>query len=159
MLLPVVDSFAAFWIHRLLWPDGPFAGSQWHDPVDAAISFAAGVAIVSVVMTAAGALPAVAWLAGRKQLSLKPIVLAAIVLGNTPYGVVAIGTVLFYVLGMTTLADLRYVLLDAPVGALRAVLVGSTVGALSGLVFWAIAVAGEYEEQVDGSDGPLSVTG
>jgi hypothetical protein len=142
LLLPVVDTIAAFWIHRLVWPDGLDALSRWGDPVDAATSFAAGVAIIAVVMTFAGAVPAVSWLAGRNRVSFKSLMIASVVLGNTPYAIAAIGTALFYVLGIAMVSDLRYVFLDGPVGVFRAVGIGSTVGALSGFVFWVIAMAG-----------------
>src|SRR5262249_37711545 len=63
--LPPLAGVMAFFIHRILWPVGPSTGGQWSDPVDAAVSFAAGTAIVALLVTAAGAAPIVVRLLRR----------------------------------------------------------------------------------------------
>ena len=110
--------------------------------VDAAIAFAAGVAIVSVVVTLAGAVPTVAWLRARGRLSLKEITIAAAALGNAPFAISVAGVVLFYLVGSASSADVGYVLFSGPIGAVRAVVISSVIGLASGVVFWAVAIRG-----------------
>src|SRR5439155_9744130 len=122
--------------------DGPYEGGRWSDPVDAAISFAAGVAIVSLVVTVAGAVPTVAWLLTRGRLSITQIIITAVALGNAPFAISVAGVVLFYIAGTATLADVGYVLFSGPMGAVHALVIGSVMGVVSGVIFWAVAIRG-----------------
>jgi hypothetical protein len=141
-ILPVANALLAFLVHRIVWSEGPYEGSQWADPVDAAIAFAAGVAIVALIMTVAGGVPTVAWLLTRGNVSLKQIIIAAVALGNAPFAISAAAVVLFYLVGGATSTDVGYVLFDGPVGAVRAVVIGSVMGFASGVIFWAVVLLG-----------------
>ena len=152
MLLPIVATVAAFLIHPLVWPTGPYEGSRWGDPVDAAQSFAAGVAIVAVVVTAIGAIPATLWLVSTRRISFSSLMLTAVACGNAPFAISAVGTVVFYLAGQASWTDVRYVVADGPLGLFRATAVGSGLGALCGLAFWLVAVAGRTTHPDDQSN-------
>ena len=142
-ILPIVDTACAFLMHVVVWPYGPGDGGRW-DPVDAATSFAAGVAIVSIPMTFGGAVPVVSWLVNRGRLSFGPVVAAAVAVGNVPVAIVSAGTLLAYGLGAATSSDVRHILIDAPLGVFNnGPIVGSVLGALSGLVFCFVAGIGK----------------
>ena len=148
-VLPPVDTLLAFLLHRVVWPIGPYGTSKWADPLDAAVAFAAGVAIIACIVTVAAAWPIVTWCLYRGRLSLTQILVASLVLGNAPYAISVAGVLLFYLIGLGTSADVGYVLVYGPVGAFRAVVIGSIIGAASGVLFWAVAIRGSgYERRV-----------
>ena len=139
-ILPPLNAFLAFLLHQVVWPVGPFAGARWGDTTDAAASFAAGVAILAVLMTVAGAVPLVAWLRRRECLSLPTVTVAAVILGNVPYLLSFAIVLTLSAVGLASSADMRYVLVSGPVGAVRAVLLGSVLGFVSGVAFWFVAM-------------------
>ena len=100
------------------------------------------MAIVSLVVTVAGAVPTVAWLLTRGRLSITQIIITAVALGNAPFAISVAGVVLFYIAGTATLADVGYVLFSGPMGAVRALVIGSVMGVASGVIFWAVAIRG-----------------
>jgi hypothetical protein len=159
-ILPGVDAILAFLVHRIVWSQGPYEGSRWGDPVDAAIAFAAGVAIVAVIVTVAGAVPTVAWLLNRGHVSLRQIVVAAVALGNAPFAISVAGVVLFYLVGAATSADVGDVLFYGPIGAVRGIAIGSAMGVASGVIFWAVAIRGtRYGRRAVGAESdPTLIT-
>src|SRR4030095_8769563 len=121
---------------------GRYEGSRWADPVDAAIAFAAGVAIVALIVTVAGAVLTVTCLLPPGRVSLSQITIAGLALGNAPFAISVAAVVLFYLVGGATSSVVRYVLFDGRMGAVRSIEIGSVMGVASGVVFWAVAIRG-----------------
>jgi hypothetical protein len=151
-ILPAAAAILAFWVHRVVWSSGPYDGARWSDPVDAAIAFAAGVAVIAVIVTVAGAVPTISWLLTQDHVSLKQILIARVALGNAPFAIVVAGVLLLNLAGPTTSADVAHVLSGPPMGAVRAIVIGSAIGVVSGIVFWAVAIRGTRYGQRDRSD-------
>lgn len=144
-VLPAVNALLAFFVHQLVWTRGPYGGVG--DPIDAAISFAAGVTIVALLVTVVGAVPIVWWLRNQGRVSLRSIVTAAVALGNAPFAISVAGVVAFYLVGSATSADVGYVLWSGPMGIFRAIAIGSVMGFASGVVFWAVAIRGTAQSR------------
>ena len=101
------------------------------DPIDGAISFAAGIALVALIITVGGALPAVAWYLKHGPLTLKRILLSGTALGNVPFAI------LVPLAGGGSSATWW-----GPAAAVRALAAGTFFGLAGALLFWAIAVRG-----------------
>lgn len=108
------------------------------DALDAAGSFAAGVAIVAFFVTLFGALPAVLWLTWRcSPFSITKVLLSGLALGNVP-------------VVLLSLVAGSY----GPYGTIRAVAIGSFLGVSSAFVFWLIA--GDGSGRSDAPSGRVS---
>jgi hypothetical protein len=136
--LPVFDTLLAFVLH-LVGLVEVSRGARW-DPVDGAQSFAAGVAIISVPMTFAVALPVTHWLLKRGIASFRDFTLTGALIGNLPYALAVFGNLMADVMNGTT-SHLAYILWSGPMGA-RAVPIGLLVGGGSGALFWWVALQG-----------------
>ena len=115
----------------------PLYGGRPADPLDAAISFAIGVAVVGTLVTVFAATPALLWLQTRGPVTRRQVLACGALLGNLP-------SVLFVLSpaasranagSMTSLDQLTY----GPLGAIRALVFGTFMGLASATVFWWIA--------------------
>lgn len=136
-----VQPFVAAGLAFVAFPVVEHTGRALHgrisvDPLDAAASLAAGVAIVAFLVTLCGAVPAVLWLVRRGPLTLKTVLLSGLVLGNAP---VLIGAVLA---GFGSGAF----------GAIRAIVFGSYLGFGSAFVFWVVTVRGSNRVREPAAD-------
>jgi hypothetical protein len=100
------------------------------DLADAAGSVAAGVGLVALVVTLAGALPTAVWLLKRRPIPLSESLAFGVGFGNLPF---AFGAVMAGTHGIS--------------GFIRGVAFSSLLGAAGGAVFWYIAL----RPPVDGS--------
>jgi hypothetical protein len=119
-------------------------GGQVISPSDPATSFAGVTAIIGVLVTLFGAVPAFVWMKKRGPLSLSRTIGAGIVLGNCPTVVIAIGGFYFtllHIVGGTISLHLSPPL-DVIAGFLRISVIGSVLGAISAVVFWMVGVRG-----------------
>jgi hypothetical protein len=125
IIFPVVD-----YTGRALYGGRPF------DPLDAAISFAAGAGLAGLLVTALGAVPTLAWLLKRGPVTRRQALISGAVLGNVP-GLLIVGGLAASRLSQGAMPDLQ--LTYGPAGAVRAIAIGSFIGAASAAVFWRLA--------------------
>lgn len=144
LVLPLINALTAFAAHLAVWPRAfrQDAWSGWSDPFDTAAFFASGVFIMAVLATVLGAVPVVTWLVHTRRVTFKSVLVSAIAVGNSPYLVAVVGTFVLFLAGPASWSDVRYVIVDGPLGLMRAVAIGSGLGAVSGLSFWFVAIAG-----------------
>ena len=133
---PLVAAVAAFVLFPALEYIAEAAGASGGralDPLRAAVSVAFGAAIASVFVVVFGALPAIAWVASRRPLTLGISLAAGAVLGNMPAAIIFL------------LASLNHAWANGnapgPLALLRPIAFGSSVGTVCGAAFWAIAGA------------------
>jgi hypothetical protein len=108
-------------------------------PPSAAIGFGLGVAMIAVVVTAFGAIPAVSQLKKAGTLSLRRLVVTGAVLGNVPLVlIVLVSTAVQFSKG-TTLEEMGQMWYGV-LGLVRLTVVGTIVGTISSAVFWLVAV-------------------
>jgi hypothetical protein len=155
MLGLAVQPFVAALLGFVIFPVVDYTGRALYggrpaDPLDAAISFAAGVGIAGLLITAFGALPTLAWLLKRGPVSKRQALISGAVLGNVP-GLVIVGAIAATRMTQGAMPGLRE-LTYGPAGAVRAIVVGSFIGAASAAVFWRLA--GRYI----GVESPTSVS-
>jgi hypothetical protein len=151
LFLPVVDAFLAFVIFLVAFGDGR-GGYRW-GLVDAAQSFAAGVFVVALPMSFAGALPTFEWLLKRGHSSFRVMVAAGILLGNVPYGLaVVINGAVDVVRGGTL--GLDYILWSGPIGLVRALPMGTIIGFASGVLLWSVPSSDGHEHEGSGASAP-----
>lgn len=135
---PFVTALLAFAIFPVVEYTGRLLyGGSPSDSVDAAISFAAGVGIVGLVLTIFGALPSLAWLLKRGPVTRRQALISGALLGNVP-GVIIVGALAFRRVSQSAipgLSELTY----GPAGAVRAIAIGSFLGVASASVFWWLA--------------------
>ncbi len=115
------------------------------DPGGAAVPFAVLTGCLGLVVTIAGAIPAVLTLMKRGPVSLRQLVAVGVLLGNVPFAVYVIGLVLPLTLMHLiwgTLSQHLLSLSDLIAGTLRAVALGSVMGAWSALVLWFLGIRG-----------------
>ena len=133
-----VGFLALHWLALL-----PYGAS---DPAGAATSLGLAVGILAFLVTVAGALPGVRWLAGRGRLPLRKLLLLGAVLGNMPLIlIIVIATTVNLVAGTPERARALYGL----AGNLARVAIGLGCGTLGAAVFWVIAIRGS---ELDGGD-------
>jgi hypothetical protein len=136
--LPPVNAALAYLGFPLVWAMGGHSG-RLTDPAGAAFGFALISGVFGFIVTWAGAVPLVAWLAKRGAVSFRQTLVAGVVLGNAPFGAYVLvlvlpATVRHLVMG--TMSQHLMPLSDVVTGTLRALLIGSAMGAASGAVLW-----------------------
>ena len=134
-LQPFVAALLAF----ILFPVVEFTGGYLYGGrpavfVDVAISFAAGVGMAGLIVTALGAVPTLVWLLRRGPVTRKQALIGGAVLGNIP-GVLIVAAMATSGLSHGAMPDLRE-LTYGSAGAVRAIALGSFIGATSAAVFW-----------------------
>jgi hypothetical protein len=135
---PVVAALLAFSTFSIVTLTGrSLYGGRPADPLDAAMSFAIGVAVVGTLVTVFAATPALLWLQTRGPVTRRQVLACGALLGNLP-------SVLFVLSlaanranagALTSLDPLIY----GPLGAIRALVFGTFMGLVSATVFWWIA--------------------
>jgi hypothetical protein len=135
---PVLAAAVAFVLFPVVMLDGDgrtLAGGYPSDPTDAALSMAAGVAIVATAVTFVGVLPTALWLTKGRQPSLADSLLFGLAFGMVTYVVL-----------LLVLAGGRTYGLP---GLLRGLLCSCAIAVTGAAVFWVIAL--RPRRQPDGS--------
>jgi len=128
-------------LHRLGWL--PYT---LPDPVDAAAGVGLAVGILAFLVTVAGALPGVLWLAGRGPLPLRKLLLLGAALGNAPLILIIVGATIVNVVAGTPERGRE---LYGVAGNVARVAIGLGCGMVGAAVFWVIAVWGS---ELDGGE-------
>jgi len=132
-MVPFVDAAVAFLCFPLVWAMGGHAG-RLIDPAGAAFAFAVLSGVLGFLVTCAGAVPLVLWLAKRGPISLRKASLPGLLLGNAPFAAFVIAIVLPATIGhliMGTMSQHLVPLSDLAAGTIRILLIGSGMGAFS----------------------------
>jgi hypothetical protein len=109
------------------------------NPVGAAAGVGLAVGILACLVTIAGALPAVLWLAGRGPLPLSRLLLLGAALGNAPLALIIVGaTVVNLIAGTPERGRDLY----AVTGTIVRVAIGVLCGTAGAAMFWLVAVRG-----------------
>lgn len=108
------------------------AGGFPSDPTDAAVSIAAGVGIVALLVTVIGVWPTALWLVKRRTLTVRQVLGFGLGFANLP---IAFGTVL---------TGGGY----GPAGLLRGSVFASVIGVLGAAAFWLIVIRGRESAAV-----------
>jgi hypothetical protein len=118
------------------------------DPVSAAASVGFAVGILAFLVTVAGALPGVLWLAGRGPLPLRKLLLLGAALGNAPLLlIIVVATIVNLVAGTPERGRELYGL----AGNAARVAIGLGCGMVGAAVFWIIGVwRSEFDGQGSG---------
>lgn len=116
------------------------------DPTGAAASVAVAVGILAFLVTVAGALPAVLWLAGRGSLRFRQLLALGAGLGNLPLLLIIAAATVVNLLAGTLERGRELYEFDAT--AVR-VLIGVLFGTAGATVFWVVAVRGTELEDHD----------
>jgi hypothetical protein len=142
-LMPLAAGVLMAGLCLALWGTGYdiFEGGRPRDPMPAAVSLGMGAAVIAVVVTVFGAVPAVAWLAGRGPLSLRRLLVLGAALGNAPFAIIVLGVLGTQLAKGTLTRGVGGAWFGTP-GAVRAIVVGLILGMSSAALFWFIAVRG-----------------
>ena len=84
-IVPFVDAAVAYLCFPLVWAMREHPG-RLVDPAGVAFSVAVISGVLGLLVTCAGAVPLVAWLAKRGPISLPTALVAGLLLGNAPFG-------------------------------------------------------------------------
>jgi hypothetical protein len=132
--MPVVAALVAYvgfplveWSGRPLWGGGRSAP-------DAAIAFAAGVALVAIVVVPVAVVPAVLWLLRRG-----PVTLESTLIGGFAFGILPV--VIWIAIAVPS-SGKGLSAVYGVAGLIRALFIGSTIGVLCAAAFWLIVTAG-----------------
>jgi hypothetical protein len=141
MLGLVVQPFVAALLGFIVSPLVDYTGALLYgghpaDPFDSAVSIAAGIGFAGVLVTAFGALPALAWLLKRGPVTRRQTLISGAVLGNVPF-ILIVGGLAAGRLSQGAMPDLQ--IAYGPAGALRTIAFGSFIGTASAAVFWCLA--------------------
>jgi hypothetical protein len=100
--------------------------------------------LVAVIVTVAGAVPVFYALLKRGPISLKQTLLAGLALGNAPFVVITLATIMFALMHVAagTISEHLAPLPDLVAGNLALIAAGSLLGVTSAAVFWAVAILG-----------------
>jgi hypothetical protein len=124
-----------------LWQVGWLPQGAPIDAVDAAASLGTGVAILAVVVTVFGAIPAVVWMNGRRPLSLRNLLVLGAVLGNVPFVFIVVGISAAHLASGTLSTDVGQYWYGRS-GAMIRTMLGLICGMGSAVVFWLVGVRG-----------------
>jgi hypothetical protein len=142
VVVPPTAALIALATYDVLWHLGWLSEGAPIDSVDAAASLGTGVAILAVVVTVFGAIPAVVWLNRRRPLSLSSLLVLGAALGNVPFVFIVAGIVAAHVASGTLSDDVgRYWYGFA--GAMVRTTMGLICGMGSAAVFWFVGVRGK----------------
>jgi hypothetical protein len=109
------------------------------DPVRAAAAVGLAVGILAGLVTIAGALPAVLWLAERGPLPLSRLLLLGAALGNAPLALIVVGATVVNLIAGTPERGRE---LHAVTGTIVRVTIGVFCGTAGAAMFWLVAVRG-----------------
>lgn len=144
-LMPVINAlmaFVAFPTMQTLRERGEF---------DVVVSSDHGTYILAVltgltaaIVTIAGAVPAFYTMVKRGPVSLKQTLLAGLALGNAPFVVITLVTIMFALMHVAagTISDHLAPLPDLIAANLALIAIGSSFGVVSAAIFWAVAIRG-----------------
>jgi hypothetical protein len=127
--------FIGQWYGRL----GFFPGSPYSNPIEAAISVAAGVTVIAFMSTVTVALPLLVWRATRGPLSLLSVLSIGAIVGQVPFIVIVASIMVVQVVNGTlswSVSDLWY----GWYGTLRAFVLGLLIGPSTAMTFWLVGI-------------------
>jgi hypothetical protein len=144
-LMPVVNTLLAFVVFptvRILRERAEFQVVVGTDHGSYVLAVLTGV--VAVMVTVAGAVPVFYSLVKRGPVSLKQTLLAGLALGNAPFVVITLFTIMFALMHVAagTISEHLAPLPDLIAGNLFLIAVGSFFGVASAAVFWTVAILG-----------------
>ena len=160
MLAPLVAgavmflTFIAQWYGRLqVFPSSPYS-----DPVDAARSVAAGVAVIAYMATAAIAVPLLGWRATRGPLSLMHVLSTGMIAGQVPFMLIVAGILVVQTANGALSWDVAR-LWYGWYGTLRAIVLGLLIGPSAAMAFWLIGIRStELDAHCSDKSGPNAQT-
>lgn len=123
----------------------PYSGGLI-DPTGAAASVTLAVGILALLVTVAGALPAVLWLAGRGPLRFRQLLALGAALGNVPLLLIIVGATLVNLAAGTLERGRGRYDLD---GTVVRLLLGVVCGTAGAATFWLVAVSGTELDEHD----------
>jgi len=135
---PMVAALLAFSAFSIVTLTGRSVyGGRPVDPLDAAVSFAIGVAVVGTLVTVFAASPALLWLQTRGPVTRRQVLACGAILGNLPSLLIVFSLAASRpnAGALANLDQLTY----GPLGAIRALVFGTFIGVASATVFWCIA--------------------
>ena len=137
---PLVAAAAAFvlfpWLDRTAAAAGVYQGRA-SDPMGAAVSIAAGAAMMAVFVVVFGALPVIAWLAPRRPITLPSALIGGALLGNAPAAVILLLAAVNHAFAANASWSVRAIA--------RTVIFGALVGMACATVFWIVAGSSRAE--------------
>jgi len=144
-LMPVINAlmaFVAFPTMQALRERGEFDVVVGSD--HGAYILAVLTGLTAAIVTIAGAVPAFYTLVKRGPVSLKQTLLAGLALGNAPFVVITLVTMMFALMHVAagTISDHLAPLPDLIAANLALIAIGSFFGVVSAAIFWAIAILG-----------------
>ena len=144
-LMPVINTLLAFVVFptlRFMRERAEFRVVVGSD--DGAYVIAVLTGLVAVIVTVAGAVPVFYTLLKRGPISLKQTLLAGLALGNAPFAVITLATIMFALMHVAagTISDHLAPLPDLIAANLALIAAGSLLGVTSAAVFWAVAILG-----------------
>jgi hypothetical protein len=122
-----------------MWHAGLLPHGAPIDSLDSAESLGAGVAILAVLMTVFGAVPAVIWLNRRRLLSLGRLVILGAGLGSVPFALIVVGVVVVPAVSGTLSTDIGRYWYGISGAAVR-VAMGLISGMGSAAIFWYVGI-------------------
>ena len=144
-LMPVINTlmaFVAFPTLRVLRERGEFAVVVGSD--HGAYVLAVLTGLTAAIVTIAGAVPLFYKMVKRGPVTLKQTLLAGLALGNAPFVVITLVTIMFALMHVAagTIRDHLAPLPDLIAGNLALIAIGSLLGIVSSAIFWAVAIHG-----------------
>ena len=142
--MPVVAALLAYAGFPLVeWSGRPLWGGGRSSP-DAAVAFAAGTALVAIVVVPVAVVPAVLWLLRRGPVTLEQTLFAGLAFGNLPFLFLWAWIAIFStVTGRTPGMRAGY----GVAGAIHGILIGSIMGVLCAAAFWIIVASGRRKTE------------
>jgi hypothetical protein len=134
----------------LWWIDAPVFDAPrlaLSGTIHAGIGLGMGIALLSLLVMGAAALPLLIWVGGRGPLSFRKVLFLGAVAGNVPFPVIVIAVLLVQLTKGTLSWDVSR-LWDGLFGTVRAVALGLVIGPASAAVFWVVGVWGTEAQRL-----------
>ena len=144
-LLPPAAGLLMFVTCLAMWSTGTWA-LEGSPGLDAALSLGLAIAVIALIVSAFGAVPAVVALIRRGPISFRTLVLVAIALGNVPFAII-VGAIVVTQLARGTLSPDVAILWLGWSGTIRAICLGTWLGAACAAVLWFVGIRGTELER------------
>ena len=144
-ILPPAAALVMFATCLVLWGVGAWA-LEGTPSFDVAVSQGIAVGILAASATVLGAVPAVAWLIHRGELSFRNVVLLGVIVGNAPFAIIVISILATQFVRGTLSFDVGQ-LWFGWYGLVRAIVLGVCFGTTLAMLWWVVAVRGSELER------------
>jgi hypothetical protein len=138
ILLPLVAALLAFVSFPALYASGRalrLHGGVPTDSLDSAVAFAVWVGAIAAVMTVIGAWPAIWSLKRRGPLTMRRVLVAGALVGNTPFALIVLTVTIVRLVNGEPLTAVGRHWWGIP-GAIRIIAFGTFIGVASATAFW-----------------------